>query len=156
MQTLDNNIKTDITSDWFDDIVATLRVEQLAYNQGCLTKQKKELYESIANKDTEKLLSIQKQSIKEYEVRNVLTYYSELINNSNIKLKKLAINLRDSLILVWAEVTDNDEISQRELITAECKVNSIYYNKGYSIDTMIVEESDNINVPLHYKSVSIE
>ena len=61
--------------------------------------------------------------------------------------------LSDSKILVWAVVDDNDEKTEDALIIAEAKVNGKYYEKGFYLNSTIIEKSDNLSVPPHYQKI---
>ena len=65
--------------------------------------------------------------------------------------EKLAFDYNDNEVLIWAEVKDDDEAFQRLLIRAEARVSSKYYKFGYSLESMIMEASDNYPIPPHYQ-----
>jgi hypothetical protein len=69
--------------------------------------------------------------------------------------KKLGLELSNSKVLVWAEIYDNDDETEKALILAQAKVNARYSKFGFAISSTIVEECDQLAVPNHYHNVAI-
>ena len=56
-------------------------------------------------------------------------------------------------MLCWAVIPDGDEALEDSLIIAKSKVDAKYVNEGFSVSLTILEESDKVNVPIHYQPV---
>ena len=73
-----------------------------------------------------------------------------MIRKNHLIPKKLAFDINDTEVLVWAEIDNNNEELEKQLILAEAQVNSRYHQYGYDMTSMIVEESDLLPIPNHY------
>ena len=80
------------------------------------------------------------------------SYLVSLSNNAlHSKLDKIAFDFSDYELLVWVEIKEGDEESENILYDIEAKINSSYHDKGYDVVTTIVEDTDNLKIPSHYK-----
>ena len=57
------------------------------------------------------------------------------------------------MVLVWAEINDDDEQMEDKLILSEAKINAKYHLYGFDMESTIVETSDKLPVPNHYRSL---
>jgi len=64
------------------------------------------------------------------------------------------INYDDKNLLTWFVIRDDDFETEKNIHLASAKVNMSYYDFGYSITNSISENSDNIEVPEHYKNIN--
>jgi hypothetical protein len=146
--TIDNQIK-----DWFDNIVATLRKDEVLYETGMLDQEAKEIYDAFLSGNEPDIAYMAHSQAKMYFLKNMFfAYLSELKRRNAIPLK-LAFDISKSKLLVWAEIEDDNERMEDELILAEAKVHYKYYPYGYSISSTIVEKSDNLQIPPHYETI---
>jgi hypothetical protein len=89
-------------------------------------------------------------------IKNLIdSYFIELIE-SNAKPNKIALELSDSKVLLWAEIANNDEPTEDALIMSAAKVNHKFSRYGFHISSTIVDEEDQLNIPKHYKEVSFQ
>ena len=79
-------------------------------------------------------------------------FVCELINRKRFP-SKLAMELSDYKVLVWAEIKDDDEETEDALIMSEAKVNAGCFKYGFHISTTIVEEGDKLIIPAHYQKL---
>jgi hypothetical protein len=146
LNTKDNSL----ISDWFNELISTLRVDELMLTTGTAPTEKTDLYNSLMTNDFE-IISMQNRKFStQFFISVLLRDYITALNAFSINPKRIAFDLSDSKVLVWAEIKDNDEVAEDAFIMAEAKANSKYFNKGFYISSTIVEESDEIEVPLHY------
>lgn len=82
-------------------------------------------------------------------------YFKQLIESKAAPLS-LSLCLGYRKIELWAVIADDDEKNENALIMAEAHASAIYYPVGVVFDTMIVEESDNIAIPVDYKPVNLK
>lgn len=87
-------------------------------------------------------------------IKDVVFNFLSEIKKRKALPSKLAFSLTPATVLVWAEIADNDENLEDQLLLAESKVNAYAKQFDFCIDTMIVEKSDNIPVPSHYTVVN--
>ncbi|SEI80398.1 hypothetical protein SAMN05216327_10422 [Dyadobacter sp. SG02] len=67
---------------------------------------------------------------------------------------KIALNLHNSGIFVWAEIPDGRKDIEDKLIMAEARVNSVYHRLGINMNTIYFEESDKLAIPIQYQLFS--
>ena len=140
--------KTDV---WFDDFVAIIRVDQLALETGVASKEQKHLYENLISGNIQDVMDTSMQAVQQYFIQNMLVDYIHLLNQFNEILHlKLAVSFHNSELLVWAEIEDDAEFIEGELIMAEAKINAKYHKYGFDMTTTVVEKCDRLAVPSHY------
>lgn len=134
---------------WFDELIATLRTHQLQLATDTASQGLKELYKILMNDNMDELFKVNKAHAQQYFVGQVILEYLRLLDN---KLpKKLAFDFNDSEVLVWAEIENNDEAQEKALARAESKINAKFHPYGFDMESLIVEASDNMQIPNHYK-----
>lgn len=151
-----NKVNQSIDSEsWFDEMVANLRYDQTLYENDILEKDKKDVYDTMMSGNHEQLSDLGRQYSSTYFISKIVeTYFKELVKAES-KPNKLALELSHSQILVWAEILDDDDIMENALILAEAKINAYFSKYGFNISSTIVENSDCLQIPEHYKSVPI-
>lgn len=141
---------------WFDEMVSNLRFDQLLLQTEVLEKQKKEVYEAMINGDDEFMHSYARKNSSAFFIKNLIdSYIIELIERNAIP-NKLALELSNAKVLVWAEINDNNDDLEDAMILSAAKVNNEFSKYGFHISTTIVEEEDNLMIPKHYKEVIIK
>lgn len=145
-----NNVKK-----WFDDTIANLRYDQTLLENDIIEKDKKKFYELLMSNNQEVMNSLARQSSSVFFISGLLDFYLKELLKAQSKPKKLAFELSDSKILVWAEIFQNDEVMENSLILSEAKTNAHFSQFGFHISSTIVEDSDCLPIPLHYKDVPI-
>lgn len=149
-------IKSSDAQDWFDSMVANLRYDQTLHEIDVLEAEKKKFYDALIANDRDFMHSYARNASSAFFITNMVeAYLKELTNKTSKKPSKLALELSNSKILVWAEINENDEAMEDALILAEAKINSIFSKYGFHISSTIVENCDGLEVPKHYKSVTI-
>lgn len=134
---------------WFDEFVSTLRSHQLQLETETASRELKAFYENVFSGNMDAMLKISKQASQQYFVKRIIVEYLEHLNKD--LPKKLAFDFNDSEVLVWAEIEDNDEQMERNLILTEAAINAHYYEYGFAMTSTIVETEDQMAVPNHYK-----
>ena len=145
---------------WFNqlinDVVAHIKTDKDNLASGDASKSTREFYISLKNGDNVSMAANARKSMSNIVVRDIVVSYINLLTEKNIEVLKLALDLSANKVLVWAEIKDNDENAEMALIRVESMINAIYSEKtGIDIDSIIVEKSDNLPVPTHYKSVAL-
>ena len=84
----------------------------------------------------------------------VKEYLGKLAVNKSFP-DKIAFELSNYKVLVWAEIDMDDETTEQELILAEAITNANYSKYGLYISTTIVEKQDNLDIPPHYQELKI-
>jgi hypothetical protein len=140
--------KTDL---WFDDFVSSIRVDQLALENGVANDVQKHLYETLIDGNIQDMMDTAIKTAQQYYIQNMLVDYIRLLKGfENAPFLKLAVSFHNSELLVWAEIEDDAEAVEGELIMAEAKIKAKYHQHGFDMTTTIVEQCDILPVPSHY------
>jgi hypothetical protein len=141
--------KKETRSEWFDNLIATLRTHELQLETNTATEEMKQFYADIMDNNLDDMLKMQKAAAQKYFVEKIIVAFLRLLDK-NIPLK-LAFDFSDSEVLVWAEIEDNNQAQEKILTRAESKINASFHPYGFDMEMMIVESSDNVPIPNHYK-----
>ncbi len=140
---------------WFDEMVTNLRYDQTLLEIDVLEENKKSIYNTLISGNQDMISHLGRQASTAYFISKIVSdYFKELVKTKS-KPKKIALELSDSKILVWAEVSEDDEVMEDGLILTEAKINAEYSKYGFHISSTIVEDCDGLPIPSHYKSVPI-
>lgn len=145
-----NNIE-----DWFDNMVSNLRYDQTLIENNIIEEDKKKFYHAMISGDQDFLYTSARNSSSAYFITNMVDAYIKELIQSKSKPKNIALELSNSKILVWAEIKEDDELMEDALILAEAKINANFSKHGFYISSTIVEDTDALEVPSHYKKVAI-
>ncbi|HYG37667.1 MAG TPA: hypothetical protein VD908_03565 [Cytophagales bacterium] len=142
---------------WFDELVTILGIHQISLETNTAPTEREDFYKKLITGKEEDIVSMNRASSSMYFIKSILVdYTTELKSRLKKPPLKLALDYSDEKVLVWAEVEDDDDGTEDALILAEAKVNSKYYTKGFNISSTIVEKSDGLTVPPHYKSIIVD
>lgn len=140
-----------VDSSWFDKIVHSLRSDQLTLEADVASEETKEFYHTLmhgslldATIKTRELTSVEL-------IRKVIYDYAGALQEFKASPLKLAFDFGDSKVMVWAVVKDDDADTEDKLLLAEAKANAINTQFGFHVSSTIMEESDGVDVPPHYK-----
>jgi len=144
------------TNQWFGDMISNLRVDQLLLQADVLEKHKKEVYEAMISGNHDFMHNYARKTSSAFFIKNLIdSYFIELVERKAIP-NRLAFELSNSKVLVWAEIDNDDEETEDALILTAAKVNYEFSKYGFHISSTIVEEDDKLNIPKHYKEVLIK
>lgn len=154
-----NNVsenKIDDTQLWFDEMVSNIRYDQLLLQTDLLEKHKKEVYDAMISGNHDFMHDYARKTSSAFFIKNLIdSYFIELITRKKTP-NRLALELSNSKILVWAEIKNDDEDTENALILAAAKVNNSFSKYGFHLSSTIVEQDDLLDVPTHYKEVTIK
>jgi hypothetical protein len=140
---------------WFDKLISHISVDKIMMETNTAPTEIKEFYTNAMLDDYHKMSkAVRDQSTKYFIVKLLEDYLSEL-KSFKIFPQKLAFDFSDAKILVWAQISNEDEKAEDALILSEAKANSKYSEAGFYVSSTIVEESDNLKIPPHYHEVKI-
>lgn len=142
-------------ADWFENLIADIRVDQIQIEAGVADTDKAEFYRNLmSGKQDEVFKKIRFEASQLLIERVVKTFIAELSSRKCFP-EKLAFALTPSTIMVWAEINDDDDRVEDGILLSESKVNAFAKQYDFALDTMIVEKSDKLEVPSHYYPVNI-
>lgn len=144
------------TNQWFNDIVSNLRVDQLLLQADVLEKHKKEVYEAMISGNDDFMHNYARKSSSAFFIKNLIDSYFIELGERKARPNRLALDLSNSKILVWAEIYEDDEKTEKALILSAAKVNYEFSKYGFHISSTIVEIDDELDIPNHYKEVLIQ
>jgi len=138
---------------WFAEFIHSIKVDKLSIETSTAKKDTADLYMNAMTGNVREVIKAMRSVSNKYFVEQVtMAFINEMINRK-AQPKKLAFSLTPATILVWAEIKDDDEYTQDQILLSEAKINSEFQDARFSIDLMLVEESDKINIPQHYISL---
>ena len=136
-----------VTDEWFDELVSQLRTHQLMLKTDTASEELKQFYETVSSSDINELLNLNRKVAQKHFVSKIIVDYLKLLEEK--MPRKLAFDFNDKEVLVWAE-TDND-VLEKELFLSEAQINAKYHPFGFDMTSTIVESSDQLPIPNHYK-----
>ena len=120
-----------------------------------LEEDKKKVYDALISGDQDFMHNYARQTSSAFFITNMVEAYFKEIIQAKSKPNKIALELSNSKILVWVEIVEDDQLMEDTLILAEAKINAYFSKYGFHISSTIVEDSDSLDVPEHYKNVAI-
>lgn len=152
-----STISRDQISAWFDETIAGLQGDKFLMQENLANPDTARLYTSLINGNNKDWIVDFKDKANAIILKDVIVdFITHLITDSTHLPNKLAFSTSNDKLLVWAEIKENDEVAEDNIIMAEAKVNGKYYNKGFSVSSTIIEDCDNIKIPLHYIPIPIQ
>ncbi len=145
-------IATSAAEKWFDNFIAQLRVFEVELETNTATQEVKNFFEKIFAGNADEIVHLGKIAAQQHFVaRIILDYLAAIKSNRPVRL---AFDFNDSEVLVWAEIADDHENMERQLLKAEAVINAKYHPYGFDMESTIVEVSDKLNIPNHYRVVN--
>jgi hypothetical protein len=142
-------------TDWFDNLLNDIEVDKIQMELGVANKDKAEFYKHLMDGNSEEVFKTIRFSASQALIEKIVKLFVFEVSSRKAFPSKLAFALTPATIRVWAEVNDDDEKCEDEILLAEATVNAYARGFGFSVDTMIVETSDKLPVPSHYKEIKI-
>lgn len=156
LENIDNNDTKKISQDaWFDDLVGTIRLDEQLLKNDLIDPEKKQMYHKLIEGNMEALSIDARNMSTQYFIAGLVNNYIKELSILSQNPKKLGLELSNSKVLVWAEIYDNDDETEKALILAQAKVNAQYDKFGFTISSTIIEECDQLEIPNHYHNVAI-
>jgi hypothetical protein len=140
--------------DIIDQIASYLKGEELEIETGVAPIGKKEIWEQIFKGNF--LPMLKSNQIQNNEILGIHLALSFLQNLKKIHQNlpnKLALSQKNNKVFVWAEVPDNDDDMVDAVLASVIDANFEHRDGGLTISPMIVQESENLQVPPHYKLI---
>jgi len=140
-------------SQWFDDLVSTIRVEQIQLESGIAIKEKQDFWRPFLENNSLEIAVKSREMSSRLIIPELIGHYLSGLKERNVILNSLSLQLSDSKILVWAIVNDDDEKAMDQLFLQEAVVNAKYGDYGFHISTTVMEKSDGCATPPQFHSV---
>jgi len=105
-------------------------------------------YDTLMNGSQNEIAFVGKLQANMYFIKNMVLAYLKLALPA--APVKLAFDMDDSEVLIWAEIEDDNEEKENQLLLAEADINAKFHEFGYDLTSTIVECRDNLQIPNHY------
>ena len=99
---------------------------------------------------------VSKKTSSAFFIKNLINSYFKELGERKARPNSVALELSNSNVLVWADIENDDELTEDALILSAAKVNYAFSTFGFHISSTIVEVGDKLNVPKHYKEVFLK
>lgn len=134
---------------WFDDFVAHLRTHKIQLETFTATEELAGFYKTLFGGNVDEIAYMGKVQAQKHFVARIVVDFLAMIKN---KLpQKLAFDFNDSEVLAWAEINNDDEMMEKELLKAQAQINARFHPYGFDMETTIVEQRDGLSIPNHYQ-----
>lgn len=139
--------------DYFiDQVAAYIKGEELEITAGVAPTQKKEIWEQILKGNYLPMLKVNQNNNNEIlGVQIALSFIQNLKAIHKSKPHKLALSQKNNKVYIWAEIADGDDETMEAILASVIDANFEHRDSGISLSPMIVEQSDNLSVPSHFK-----
>ena len=139
--------------DYFiDQVAAYVKGEELEITAGVAPTQKKEIWEQIFKGNYLPMLKVNQNNNNEIlGVQIALSFIQNLKAIHKSKPHKLALSQKNNKVYIWAEIADGDDETMEAILASVIDANFEHRDSGISLSPMIVEQSDNLSVPAHFK-----
>ena len=148
-----NAFDTPEVKDWFGQLIHSIKIDQLQLETGSADSEKSNFYHQAISGNHDAIFLGIRRGANQFFVDKIVRSFMKELSDRKITPNKLAFALTPATILAWAEINDDDEETEDGILLAEAKVNSMAKEFDFSIDTMLLEKSDKLEVPSHYISV---
>jgi hypothetical protein len=156
MNAIKNHIEPSNTKveSWFEDLVAIIRADQLQIESNIASPQKAEFYNNLILGQMDKAMYMSRNMSTMHFIGKLLNDYVDIIKKSLPESNyKIAVDLSDAKVLVWAQIEDNNENQEDVILLTEARINAKYSDHGFYVSSTITELSDNLTIPNHYKVI---
>lgn len=148
--TIQNSTDTTRLDQWFDTFIESLKLDNYLLKENLASNETRKLYNVLMDENIGEMMKMTRSTSKMYFMELMIKDYLNELAIREVKFSKIALDLGNSALLSWIELSDDDEKSEDNLIMAEAKLNAKYSDDGFHISTTIVENRDCIPVPAHY------
>jgi hypothetical protein len=157
----DSKIQSILNS--LEEFMGEIDKDRFRMMEGTLSESKFEFWEKLHQAKTDKLWGI---NFMVYNKTQLDTRVLSLLVNSYIyaltkldsitDVLKLAVRANDNLdVDVWAEIKDDAELAERDIMLTTANLNTKIYGLGYYFNLMVVEESDEIEIPKNFDVLNL-
>lgn len=147
---IDTTVKSQSGIDtWFDTFVAGLRTHKIQLETLTASREIKDIYETLFSGDADEIAHMGKMQAQKHFVTRIVVEFLSLIQQS--KPDKLAFDFNDSEVLVWSEISNDNELMEHSLLKAQAIINAKFHPFGFDMEMTIVEHRDQLNIPNHYQ-----
>lgn len=151
-----SQLSNDAIAKWFDNFISHISVDRMMIETQTASVETDQFYRDMILENHTAMNSWARVNSTTYFIRKLVEDYLNELKAFRATPQKLAFDFSDAKILVWAQIADNDDLTEDALILSEAKANAKYSDNGFYVSSTIVEESDNLKIPSHYHQILIQ
>jgi hypothetical protein len=149
-------LTNEVISQWFNKFISDIRVDKVMMESDIAPIATKQFYTDAINGNPDGMHNYARVQSTQYFISKIISDYFKELQSFKATPKKLAFDFSEAKILVWAEISDDDEATEDALILSEAKANAKYSDNGFYVCSTIVESGDRLKVPSHYQEIKID
>jgi hypothetical protein len=134
---------------WFHEFISGIQADKFMLDADIASKQVMDTYDMLMRGNQDEIALASHNSSKIYFIKQLLLSYLKKVIGEKLPVK-MAFDMDNCEILVWAQIKDDDTETEDRLLMIEAEINGVYHSIGYDLTTTIVENRDNLNIPNHY------
>jgi hypothetical protein len=134
---------------WFHEFISSIQADKFMLDADIASKQVMDTYDMFMRGNQDEIALASHNSSKIYFIKQLLLSYLKKVIGEKLPVK-MAFDMDNCEILVWAQIKDDDTETEDRLVMIEAEINGVYHSIGYDLTTTIVENRDNLNIPNHY------
>lgn len=141
---------------WFDKLINGISVDKMMLQTQTAPTDKEQFYLDAINENHDATHNFLRVQSTKYFISQLLNDYFNELKTFKTRPQRLAFDLSDAKILVWAQIKNDDETTEDALILSEARANSKYHNYGFYVSSTIIEEGDCLEIPSHYHELKLD
>ena len=139
-----------------DKLIDKMNEVKVQYLTGTLPEDEEKLIrEMLTGTLLDSAVLTNKSSAQVIITHLIIDYVKSIAEFPNTRQSRLAFHISNQEILTWVIIPDDREDVEFDFYRIEAKINREYRNRGFSMSTTVVEKSDNLNIPSHYKEYTM-
>jgi hypothetical protein len=135
---------------WFENLISGMRTDQPKFQSVMEDENTRALYQHIIAADDGTIFKNIRREATQVLIKNVILKYLHEVMECNALPDTLAFALAPATIMVWAEIDDDNEVLEDNILLAEANTNAYARQFDLGIETLVVEKSDLLRIPSHY------
>lgn len=140
---------------WFDEFVHSIRTDELTLEAGVASSDKVRAYDLLMKNDIDGIMADSYNATAKYHIKKLVLEFLDQLEKRAHFPKKLAMVLSNAKVLVWAQIKEDDEATERALYGAEGFSNAKLADLGFHISITVVEDCDDLPIPNHYQELDL-
>jgi hypothetical protein len=136
---------------WFSGLFHALETDKLMLETNTASGKTREMYDALMSDDILTMGVLAKEAFNRTLTKKALIDFIGQIRKCDYKPKKIAFDMAESSLLVWAVVADDDFDAEKALYLMQAALNADFKKADYRINTTVVEVSDHLEIPSHYR-----
>src|SRR5882672_11206322 len=133
IQSFPSELTNEIISQWFSKLISEIRVDKEMMEADVVPADTKQFYTDAITGNVDAMHNYARVNSTKYFIYKIVEDYFKELQSFKATPNKLAFDFSDAKILVWAEISDDDETTEKALILSEAKANAKYSDNGFFV-----------------------